>query len=60
MTEQETRELLRRRHEGFTYVNPGSVAIPKENSPHSYATLEGGWMVWKDLAGGEFDRRKLW
>ena len=25
----------------FLYVNCGSVAIPKENSPHSYAVLEG-------------------
>ena len=48
------------RHPGFTYVNPGSVSIPKQNSPHSYATLEEGWMVWKDLEGGEFMREKLW
>ena len=48
------------RREGFTYVNPGSVSIPKQNSPHSYATLEEGLMVWKDLEGGEFDRQRLW
>ena len=48
------------RHEGFTYVNPGSVSIPKQNTPHSYATLEGGLMVWKDLMGGEFMRERLW
>ena len=48
------------RHEGFTYVNPGSVSIPKQNTPHSYATLEGGVMVWKDLDGGEYMREELW
>ena len=49
-----------RRHDGFIYVNPGSVAIPKQNTPHSYAVLEDGMMVWKDLEGGEFLRERLW
>ena len=49
-----------RRHEGFTYVNPGSVSIPKAGTPHSYCALEDGWMTWHDLEGGEYDRRKLW
>ena len=49
-----------RRHEGFTYVNPGSVSIPKAGTPHSYCVLEDGEMVWRDLEGGEFDRRRLW
>ena len=31
------------------YLNPGSVSIPKENSPHSYMTLEGNTMQWKEL-----------
>ena len=35
-----------RRHEGFTYVNPGSVSIPKNDSAHSYCTLEDGWIEW--------------
>ncbi|MBR1821350.1 MAG: phosphodiesterase [Clostridia bacterium] len=48
------------RHEGFTYLNPGSVSIPKNNTPHSYCTLEDGLMAWKDLEGGEFDRQRLW
>ncbi len=33
------------------YLNPGSVSIPKENSPHSYMTLEDGHFRWKDLSG---------
>ena len=31
------------------YLNPGSVSIPKENSPHSYMTLERNTMQWKEL-----------
>ena len=34
---------------GNLYLNPGSVSIPKENSPHSYMTLEGNTMQWKEL-----------
>ena len=48
------------RHEGFTCINPGSVSIPKQDTPHSYVTLEDGVMTWKDLAGGEFMREKVW
>lgn len=38
-------------HKEFTYLNPGSVSIPKENSPHGYMTLEKGLFFWKDLEG---------
>ncbi len=31
-----------REHEDFTYVNPGSISIPKEGSKHSYLILEDG------------------
>ena len=51
---------LCRRHGTFTCLNPGSVSIPKNQTPHSYCLLEGGTMVWKDLDGGEFDRQALW
>ena len=37
--------------EGNLYLNPGSVSLPKENSPHSYLTLEGGKFLWKELDG---------
>ncbi len=30
------------KHDGFTYVNPGSVSIPKEGSAHSCMILEDG------------------
>lgn len=35
--------------QGNLYLNPGSVSIPKENSPHSYMTLEGNTIQWKEL-----------
>ncbi len=38
-------------HGSYLYLNPGSVSIPKENSRHSYMTLEGGLFQWKDLGG---------
>ena len=44
-------------HDGYTYVNPGSVSIPKEGSRRSYMTLEDGIFIWKDLDGEEYMRR---
>lgn len=35
----------------FTYVNPGSVSIPKENSEHGYILLDGDKLEWKNLDG---------
>ena len=35
--------------QGNLYLNPGSVSIPKENSPHSYMTLEENTVQWKEL-----------
>ena len=51
---------LFRRDRGLTFINPGSVSIPKQNSPHSYVTLEGGVATWKKLEGGAFDVKALW
>lgn len=36
-------------YENYTYINPGSVSIPKEASPHSYIVFENNTFVWKDL-----------
>lgn len=36
----------------YTYVNCGSVSIPKENSPHSYLVLDGRTLLWKDVVTG--------
>ncbi|MCM1045345.1 MAG: phosphodiesterase [Candidatus Gastranaerophilales bacterium] len=38
-------------HEGYLYMNPGSVSLPKEGSYHGYMTLYGGLFEWKDLEG---------
>jgi predicted phosphodiesterase len=35
---------------GYMYVNPGSVSIPKEDSPHSYMIFEDRF-IWKTLDG---------
>ena len=40
-------------------LNPGSVSIPKENSPHSYMTLENGELFWKDLEGKVYNSFSL-
>ena len=34
----------------YTYMNPGSVAIPKNNSAHGYMLYDKGFL-WKDLEG---------
>ena len=36
-------------HSDFIYMNPGSVSIPKEETPHSFMTLEEGKFLWKNL-----------
>lgn len=37
--------------DGVTYMNPGSVSIPKENSHHGYLIFENGVFSWKNLDG---------
>ena len=39
--------------DGITYLNPGSVSIPKNGSAHSYMIYENGAFVWKELLTGE-------
>ena len=41
------------KREGYTYINPGSVSIPKEDSAHSYIILEDKF-YWKDLDGNVY------
>lgn len=45
-----------RQEDGFVYLNPGSVSLPKENSPHSYLMLRDGVFTWKDVETGEVFR----
>lgn len=37
--------------DGYVYMNPGSVSIPKENSAHSYMIYENKIFEWKDMNG---------
>ena len=39
------------KRDGYIYMNPGSVSIPKENSAHSYMILEDRF-YWKDIEDG--------
>lgn len=41
------------------YLNPGSLSIPKENSPHGYMTLEGETFLWKTLDGEVYHELNL-
>lgn len=45
--------------EGFLHLNPGSVSIPKENSPHSYMTFDGKVFLWKNLCDGTVYRTHI-
>ncbi len=48
-----------REHENYIYMNPGSVSIPKENTPRAYMTLEDGLFLWKTLGGEVFDSYRI-
>lgn len=43
------------KEKGVWWLNPGSVSIPKENSPHGYMIYENGTFIWKTLAGETYD-----
>lgn len=43
-----------REHEGYLYLNPGSVSIPKDGSPGGYMVLENRTFRWKDLSGAVY------
>ncbi|MGN7764042.1 phosphodiesterase [Paenibacillus sp. 22594] len=45
--------------EGITVLNPGSISLPKENHPNSYAILENGDFIIKDFAGNVVKQIKL-
>ena len=45
--------------DGVTFINPGSVSIPKKNSKHAYLVFEDGVFAFKDLDGKEFKEYKI-
>lgn len=46
-------------HDSFIYMNPGSIAIPKENSHHGYMIIEDNRFEWKDLSNQLIQRIHL-
>ena len=46
-----THVLRAERKEGYTILNPGSVSIPKEGNPPTYAVYEEGMFTIKDFDG---------
>lgn len=43
----------------FTYMNPGSISLPRDNSQNSYMIIEDGLCIWKSLDGVEYMRFEL-
>ncbi len=39
--------------DGVRCINPGSVSIPKNNSPHSICVYNNSQFSWKDIVSGE-------
>ena len=39
--------------DGVRFINPGSISIPKNGTPHSYLIYENGNFAWVDLISGE-------
>ena len=48
-----------REHENYIYMNPGSVSIPKENTPRAYMILDDGVFIWKTLGGEIFKTYRI-
>lgn len=47
-------------HEHYTYLNPGSVSIPKNGSEHGYMMMEDGAFTWKTLDGEVYKTYRAW
>lgn len=45
--------------DGNVYINPGSIALPKENNPRTYAIYESRTFTIKDLAKNEIEKITL-
>ncbi|MBR6109018.1 MAG: phosphodiesterase [Clostridia bacterium] len=46
------------RREGYLLMNPGSVSLPKGDSPRCYMTLDDGGFLWKTLEGEAYNSFK--
>lgn len=54
-----THVLRAEQRDGYILLNPGSVSIPKEGNPPSYAVLEDPWFRIKDLDGNIIKEMRL-
>ncbi len=45
--------------DGILYLNPGSVSIPKEDSPHGYMIFDETQAYWKTLAGDIWKQKDI-
>ena len=45
--------------DGFTFINTGSVSIPKENSAHSYVVIDEKAVCFKDIDGNVYNEYNL-
>ena len=43
----------------YVYMNPGSVSIPKEDTPRGYIILENEEFIWKDFLGNTLKVYKI-
>ena len=48
-----------RENNEITYMNPGSVSIPKENSENSCMTYENGVFSWMNLDGKVYAKAEI-
>lgn len=44
---------------GYIHLNPGSVSLPKEDSPHSYILYKDGAFYFKNLDGEIYDTYRI-
>ncbi|KIR01481.1 putative phosphoesterase [Lachnospiraceae bacterium TWA4] len=52
-------QIIEQLEGGITYLNPGSVSIPKGGTVHGYMIYEDGVFTMKDLDGAVIDTYKL-
>jgi hypothetical protein len=43
-------------NDGFVFMNPGSVSLPKNGTSRGYMSLDGNVFEWKTLDGEIFSR----
>lgn len=43
----------------YLHINPGSVSLPKENSPHSYVVIDGDRVTFHTLEGDVYREEKI-